>query len=66
VSAGATWSFIPHVCSTVFFKGAVSQFRIAFRLGSIRISSGISSHICFRIKPLFHHWSSQLPACLNF
>jgi hypothetical protein len=46
-----------------FFKGAVPQFRNAFRLDSIRIISGISSYI----KLLFHHWSvSYLPACLDF
>jgi len=44
-----------------FFKDAVPQFRTAFRLGSIRIISGISS----RIKLLFRHWSlSCLPPFL--
>ena len=47
------------------FKDALPQFRTAFRLGSIRIISGISSHISSRIKLLFRHWSlSCLPAVL--
>jgi hypothetical protein len=35
-----------------FFNGAIPQFRTAFRMGNIRIISGISS----RIRPLFRHW----------
>ena len=49
-----------------FFKDAVPQFRTAFRLGSVRIISGISSHISSRIKLLFRQLPACLPACQNF